>query len=319
MKKLIGKGMYAKVFQEIGVDGSNCATKYIERDDNKAIDDYKCEAFVFDLSRRLCLEEFFTVAPKLESWEYSTALPNTSQTKCRFQMELYDITLEDFLQKSIPSESEIARILFHVFIRILVLEQNGIHHNDLFLRNIMIRNTESAKNTPDKVTEYILSPTCHFTIEDTNLDVALIDFGLSSGDGLVLDQKKKKKQFGKETVSTLMKSPEDEIRISSIMNTHPLELKLSLSQLKLVDYMCMFTSIYHIDKRLHALGNYKMFQSWMKYYKQILDREIKMERSGDSTISKDSLVIELFSHSFFTQLQLQNVIPNAIINISTMK
>ena len=136
---LIGKGSYSKVHL-ITIGGKpSYARKEAKSKNRDEYHDYKTEHSVFKVGMQMKQAWNFKLLPNLHDCSYHQK-KNGAQGS--FTMELMTMTLEQWFNgNSHESQDDrnISRYIVHMLARLAVLDAIGVSHNDLFLRNVMIR------------------------------------------------------------------------------------------------------------------------------------------------------------------------------------
>lgn len=296
--ELLGKGNYGTVFKEHRVVGNDpltiqtCAVKRIQPSEDYQDSEYNVERRAFCISGCIHEKHGIRILPRLYESNYSSTFG------AEFAMDIYDETGDAWIANEVTNEDHYhtAYMIFQVFIRMLALHSIGVYHNDIFLRNVMIRRAE--RGTKGDVTEYVLrlGPefTTHFMVRDSSFDVVLIDCGLCSGSSVGIPHKTRMLQF------------------SETKGRHPLQSKNAQLRPYLVDHCCLCMSVLSIvskaRKRSRHVGQgLQELYRFSEFYRSCIDRDMR-----DQEIFR-----RVLGHPFFGRLIVRGV-PDRILNLSSL-
>jgi serine/threonine protein kinase len=290
---LLGQGNYGAVYQETRVVASDppvlqaCAVKRILPSSDYQSDEYNVEKKAFLVSEAIHANKGMRILPKLHHSNFCATVG------AEFAMDKYDDTADHWISQDGQNDFCIAYVMFQVLTRLWVLHSIGVYHNDIFLRNVMVRTT--TEQHPHSITEYVLKlglkSTTHFMIRDPAYEVVLIDCGLCSGMAVGVRHGVRMRQFG------------------DTKGRHPLQSSHAQRRPDLVDHCCLCMSIRSIVSKHTKRGclskAMKSLDAFSQFYKICIEKEMQ-----DAQLFRQAL-----GHPFFGTL-ITRGLPSRILNFS---
>lgn len=200
-----------------------------------------------------------------------------------FYMELLDEQLDQYIQRvAVTAEGakEALKLMCDLLATVVALSRNGVRHNDMMFRNIMVRHRKPQMNDSDN-NERVLelkrrgqagSLLCKWNV-NTACDIVVIDFGLSSVD-------EKKSPLRKVPFIITHKAREAlyaGIPTEDDATMHPLVLPKDYPLRPCVDIHCIAHSLRSLasKKALH-----KSFREWCNKFISIMENIHKQSSHG---------------------------------------
>lgn len=320
---VLGKGTYSTVYLHEGK-----AVKVIARTPSASTQaDYASECAMHRIGERVAIPGHFELLPALLASREETLSDvltghdgedgerqrSKHRLVCTMALEAYETTLQTwFLQRN--TEREVATVLLEVLARMRVLAALGVRHNDLFLRNIMVRRRRAA-NDPKK---YSFNSQTAITF-NPEVDVALIDFGLVSvaddeaacleavGQSPMIRDSRRRTQFmpKKQRLETQQQGQQLSLMSTRFLKTHPLEQSLTSRQHLLIDELCLYISFVTLVNHSRQCGG---LVHWLQHFRACLQVALL-----DGRISRAALLTDLVKHPFLAQLDLGPIIPGVSV------
>ena len=238
--EVIGTGVYSQVYRD-RTGGACLAKKHARAIDRKADIDFRAEASMLAFLDQLSSRVGMQLAPRFHGWWR----PRDDVHSCVFWMEEFGINAQDWVATkgdAAPTEQDVVLVALHTLAAVSILHASGVHCNDSFLRNVLVREitdeqkTTSFKKKPGGGVRYVLSEGAArrevaFTFPHGRFECILVDFGLASGEGLPVSHAERRKQF-------TLSDEEDVGKIHALENA-----RLSSEQLGCIDILCLCVSL----------------------------------------------------------------------------
>jgi serine/threonine protein kinase len=206
------------------------------------------------------------------------------------EMELFDMNAQELFSPGHgykPGDDDIARMIVHTAVAICALERCGIRHNDLFLRNILLRRRPEAQR--GHLTMYSVTPEFSVMVHAGKFECVLADFGLASGADLPLSHTQRRGEFEMKHNAPLL-------------YTHPLEnADLSDKQMTRIDLLCLYISLI----KTRAVRILPGLRSLM--------RAFQAQLSVNATTAET--VCALLSHPYLQRVVVRDAIPHKCIQL----
>ena len=172
-------------------------------------------------------------------------------------MEQLECTFVDLIMRNMSQKADLIFRLFCDIFEILThFHRNGIRHNDLMLRNVMVRR-KTTKGSQHRLLTLKTKPMCRFEWQsDCEYEIVFIDFGLVSIDEseinhpLVANHDFRDALYCKRANGASLKR-----------GIHPLELKKSPYSRVMIDLQCLAFNIQNLS--LNSKCCYKL-KNWAK-------------------------------------------------------
>ena len=172
-------------------------------------------------------------------------------------MEQLECTFTDLIMKTMSRKASLIFRLFCDIFEILIhLYRKGIRHNDLMLRNVMVRR-KKVKESRSRILSLKTTPRCNFEWQsDDEYEIVFIDFGLASVN------KSKSKMHNPLVANHDFRDAlycKKRNGFSLLQGVHPLELKNSPYSRVMIDLQCLAFNIQNLslnDKCCHKLKNW---------------------------------------------------------------